>query len=265
MDYGLSEKETLVYLATLKLEVATAQEIAKIADVNRSSTYVVLETLTKKGLVGISDDNSVRRYVATSPEVLAQNAKNLASKQENIKEKIVDILPELKALHKDTRNRPRVKIFEGANGIMEALEDTLGCRERKIRIYSAIENVAKLLPRNYFVAYVTNRLKRKISMSGIHPDNETSRMLTKTEAIRIDKPLLIQDKRYKFPADLAIYDDKIGYMSGEGGGLAIIIESPAMAETMKNVFDLAWERAEDLVTRQSGAMRRSDNRTTKSK
>ncbi len=102
-------------------------------------------------------------------------------------------------------------------------------------------------------------------MYGIHPDNEISRMLMATEAIKIDKPLLISDKRYQFPADLAIYDDKVGYISAEGGGIAITIENAIMAETMKNIFDLAWEKARDLATSQPGTMRRKSNRLTEPK
>ncbi len=111
IDYGLSKKEALVYLATLELEVAPAQEIAKTANINRSSTYVVLESLKKKGLVGTSDDKNVRRYLAASPEVLLRNAGDHAKKQEETKNKIENILPELKALHKDTQKKPKIRIL----------------------------------------------------------------------------------------------------------------------------------------------------------
>ena len=68
VNFGLSEKEAKIYLALLELEMATVFEVAKQSGINRSSAYVVLEGLKKKGLVGISDDKKVRRYIAASPE-----------------------------------------------------------------------------------------------------------------------------------------------------------------------------------------------------
>ncbi len=70
IEFGLSEKEAKTYLALLELEVATVSEVSKTANINRSSAYVVLESLKKKGLAGISDDKNIRRYIAASPDLL---------------------------------------------------------------------------------------------------------------------------------------------------------------------------------------------------
>jgi sugar-specific transcriptional regulator TrmB len=98
-NFGLSEKEGKIYLALLELEMATVFEVAKVR-INRSSAYVVLEALKKKGLVGISDDKKVRKYIAASPETLLHSAKTAAQKQEALKDGIESIIPELKALYK---------------------------------------------------------------------------------------------------------------------------------------------------------------------
>ncbi len=79
-NFGLSEKEGKIYLALLELEMATVFEVAKQSGINRSSAYVVLEALKKKGLVGISDDKKVRKYIAASPETLLHSAKTAAQK-----------------------------------------------------------------------------------------------------------------------------------------------------------------------------------------
>ncbi len=48
---GLSQKEATVYVALLELGTASVQAIARRADLVRPTTYVILEALTKKGLV----------------------------------------------------------------------------------------------------------------------------------------------------------------------------------------------------------------------
>lgn len=41
LEYGLTDREAVVYLSLLELEVASANEIAKNAGIKRSSAYVV--------------------------------------------------------------------------------------------------------------------------------------------------------------------------------------------------------------------------------
>ncbi len=244
IEFGLSEKEAKVYLALLELEVAAVSEIAKTANINRSSTYVVLSSLKKKGLVGTSEDKKVQRYIATSPEMLFREAEEKSQKAENIKNKISDIVPELKALHKDTKHKPIVRVYEGKQGLINAFEDSLDNKEKIMRVYSSVEGVFKLLP-EYFPNYVQRRIKLGIKMYGIHPNGKIEQHLIKISP-KFDEPMLIPPKKYKFPADLAIWDDKIGYMSSEKGCSTILIESKEMADVMKNIFDLAYEEAKGL-------------------
>src|SRR5690606_15162601 len=107
LEFGLNEKETKVYLSLLELEIASAQEIAKTANLNRSSVYVTLESLKQKGLIGISDDKKVLQYLASSPDILMSMAQDRSEKENSIKNKLNEILPNLKALHKDTKAKPK--------------------------------------------------------------------------------------------------------------------------------------------------------------
>lgn len=243
LGFGLSEKEARLYLCLLHGDVMTVNEISKSSGVNRSSAYVVLEILKKKGLVGVSDDKKIRRYVAASPEILFYAAKKAAIEQENIKTEIEAILPELKAMHKYGKEKLLVKVFEGPNGLLNALEDSLDCREKMIRFLSSLDRTSKLLPAGYFLSYSKRRKQKGIKTRGIHPANELTIQLRKSNQTKFDHPVLIPIDRYKASADVAIYDDKVGYISAEKNGFAVIIESKEMAEAMKNIFDLAFEEA----------------------
>ncbi len=54
-EIGLNEKEAKVYIATLELGEGSASEIAKKSEVNRATTYFILEKLIKMGLVSTSN------------------------------------------------------------------------------------------------------------------------------------------------------------------------------------------------------------------
>src|ERR1700689_5744541 len=76
-DIGLSEKEARVYLASLELGRTTAEKLAKHAKVNRSTTYVQIESLMKKGLMSTYEEDKKTYFAPESPELL----KRLLSKQ----------------------------------------------------------------------------------------------------------------------------------------------------------------------------------------
>ena len=64
---GLTKYESLVYIALLQVDSATATEIHEISGVPRASVYPVLDKLSKKQLVNIST-TSPKRFAATPPE-----------------------------------------------------------------------------------------------------------------------------------------------------------------------------------------------------
>lgn len=243
--FGLSEKGAKIYLALLELEAAKVSEVAKYSKVNRSSTYVVLEILRKRGLVGVADDKKIRRYIAASPETLLRTASTLANRQQKIKKDLESAMPQLKALSRDIKRRPIVQVFEGKEGLVNSFEDSLTCKEKLMRVSSSVGNITKLLP-EYFMDYLERRKKRGIKMHGIHPANKIATKLVRLDTIKFDTPILIPKSKYKIPADIAIYDDKISYMTAADGGFAIIIQNKELAEVMKNIFDMAYEEAKRL-------------------
>lgn len=49
-------------------------------------------------------------------------------------------------------------------------------------------------------------------MHGIHPYDKKHVNLTKRVNNKLDTSLMIPNHKFKFPADFAVYDDKISYM-----------------------------------------------------
>ncbi len=243
-DFGLSEKESKVYLALLELEVATVSETAKTANINRSSTYVVLSSLKKKGLVSVSEDKKVQRYIATTPEMFLRQAEEISEKSENIKNKISDIIPELKALHKDTKHKPIVKVYEGIRGIKEIYWDIIYTKGAKdLRTFSDPTTMFKMFPD--FTEQVLKRVKMGIKMYAVCPLTKNVLELSKN-APSSDEIIVIPRNKFRgLNNNIAIYGNKIALASPKEE-FGIIIENKEIAEAMKNIFDLAFQEAKRL-------------------
>jgi HTH-type transcriptional regulator, sugar sensing transcriptional regulator len=244
INFGLSEKEAKIYLALLELETATVFEVAKQSGINRSSAYVVLETLKKKGFVGISDDKKVRQYIAASPETLLHAARATAKKHEDTKTGIEAIIPELKALHKSTKHRPIVKVFEGENGAKEVYWHVFSTNTKELRVFANPANIFKRFPD--FMEYDNERSKRGIKMYAIHP--ATKEILDVYKHNKPAKPfeaVFIPEEKFNFPTDMGIFADKVAFVSPKEN-FGIIIENKEISDMLKNTFDLAWEEAKRL-------------------
>ena len=69
-EVGLNDKEAIIYFELLKEKIANASKLAKLTKINRTTVYLELENLTRKGLVSYVIKNSKRYYQAALPEKL---------------------------------------------------------------------------------------------------------------------------------------------------------------------------------------------------
>jgi HTH-type transcriptional regulator, sugar sensing transcriptional regulator len=239
---GLTEKEARIYLSLLELEVATANEVAEKAGVNRSSTYVVLDSLLEKGLVSFSDGEEVRRYVASSPSVLADKATEAAERQTKIKMDLLEILPELKSLYKEIKYRPKIRIFEGKEGLVSGMNETLESNEKFLRAFTSGDKILSLIP-GYMLLWSKKLLQRKINVRGIYVENFATRTLV-SMSLGAGKSVFVPKKDFPFPIDVLIWDSKVGYLiTDKAKTTTIIIENDEVAQVMKGLFDMAFEHA----------------------
>jgi len=252
IDFGLSEKEAKVYVATLELETASANEIAKKSGVNRSSTYVVIESLKKQGLVSVTENKGkiVKQYTATPPEMLLNLAKKRAEKQERIRKMIEELVPSLEALHKDTKHKPKVFVYEGAENVKASYYELSSLNFKDIwRTYEDLAEIDKYLP-GFLDKDTIERKKDEVKLCGINPDTKENReiMEINKDTQYNDVNLLIPKNKFRSVSQLinfAVRGDEIIFSSLRQS-FSIVIKHQEIADTLKNIFDLAWKEAERI-------------------
>ncbi len=103
-DFGLNSYEAKIWTALLSRGVSTAGELSDIANVPRSRSYDILESLEKKGFIIMKIGKPIK-YIAVPPEEVLERVKKQikeeAKRQEERLEELkkTDILEELKLLH----------------------------------------------------------------------------------------------------------------------------------------------------------------------
>src|SRR5262245_19671921 len=111
---GLSEKQAKVYVAALFLGPAPVQRIAEQSEVNRATTYVILDELAAMGLVSTSVEGKKTVFVAEPPEAieryLTSIEKEVVERKENLKKSLSD-LKDVSRVEVD--DAPVVRFFKG--------------------------------------------------------------------------------------------------------------------------------------------------------
>ncbi len=247
--FALNLYEVKIWAALLSRGVATAGELSDIANVPRSRSYDVLESLERKGFVIMKLGKPIK-YIAVPPtEVLERVKKNLKEESEDrIKRledlKSTDVLGELDVLHKQG-----VDLVEPA--------DLSGSLRGRHNLYSHLETTIKNAQKSVTIMTTSQGLMRKVE--GLRPVFE--RLKKKGVKVRIAAPLTKDTKsavnEVSKVAEVRNADSKARFCIVDGKELIFMImddqevhptydvgiwvNTPFFANALEGMFNIAWK------------------------
>lgn len=236
---GFSDKKAELYKALMSMGRGTAAELAVTARVKRTTAYDILEELTVDSLASMTFIGNKRVFVAEPPE----NLQKLVERQIHV---IDRLMPGLKELFHQHGQRPRVRYFEGYEGIRHVHEELLKTRGGEYFYFGSITGFVDALGKDYLASFVSRRINRRIWSNAI-----------RIRTHEIDSPYMTPgDENYRrvrylshsLPdsvANLTLFDGKIAICSTSQENYGMIIESREMYAILKLVWDCMWEAAEE--------------------
>lgn len=239
LEIGFAEKEASVYLALLEAGQSTVSYIARKAGINRTTGYDILEMLSGKGLVSVIGQGNIRQYAAEDPRKIIQYSENRLRQAQTELEASKKLLPELKSIFNKTE-KPKVKFYEGLNGIREVYEDTLTANKKLVG-YACAETLLEAMP-DFPEDYIKRRVAKGIHARGVLPDTPAMRKFTNRDKEQLRESRLVPADKLNLDIEINIYDNKVMMVSFKEE-LGIIIESQKIADAQKQIFELAWEAA----------------------
>lgn len=245
IQFGLEGKRATVYLSLLQIGQAPVQHLARTAGVKRTTAYSILNTLEEEGLVSRTAVGKKQFFVAEDPEKMKTLLKH--------KEKALnEILPELRSLYNLLPNKPRVRFYEGTEGIMTMFEDTLLEKPKEILAFTSLDDVTTILPNHYVHGYISRKEELQIPTRAIATDTPAARRYTTAyytskgvNEFIVPKFRFVPREKFIFKNEINIYNNKVAIMSLKTEELVgVMIESQVVADTQRAIFELAWEGAE---------------------
>jgi sugar-specific transcriptional regulator TrmB len=234
---GYDKEDVQLYLAGLELGSAPASEYAQKTALNRVTTYNYLERLLKRGLFTAVQRSRSKWYAPVAPESLAVEARK------NV-EALERVLPELRSFQGTAHRKPEVRFYAGWEGVLRVYQDTLTAGEEILNFANSA--LVRRYWANYDEEYVAERVRRGIHLRGIAPNDETGRRVHGDDRAALREIRLVPAKDFDFNNEINIYGSKVAITSfGDDPQhlFGVIIESKEVADTQKQIFEMAWRYA----------------------
>ncbi len=246
---GLSDNESKVYLALLELGSSTAQQVAEKSEVNRPTTYVQLESLMKKGLVTSFEKSPNNKkykpktfFRAEDPEYLQKLIEKEKAQIGERTRELAAALPELGRLFVSSGERPRVRFFDGVEGLKTMDEEFLKVKNKFLEGVTSIDDVQKVFPPDAD-NYTQRRIKKGIRARSIYT-SKNGPVLKGTDAQMLRESRYMPPEKFPFACDITVYDNSVAIASLRDKIFGIVIESKEIANSIRSLISLAWEAAE---------------------
>lgn len=244
---GFSDKETKVYLAALELGPSSAQILSEKAGVNRATTYVMIESLTSRGLISSFKKGKKTLFLAESPEHLKHFVERELDSAKLKKDLVTDLIPQLGSLIFSVKEKPQITMYEGLQGLKEIHQDilTFGKKVKMIDNIAAIGDIRDQLSTKDLEVHWDEMASHEIKVRALYTKNGEDERVPKRFR-HLWQERRISDKKFPFHGEIVIYGDRVAALAFKGKIVGAVIESAEIAQTLRVLFELAWIGSKEL-------------------
>lgn len=239
---GLSDKEAKLYLTSLQRGPETAPTLAKLSDIVRPTAYVIIDSLVKKGLMSTAEKGKKMYYVAESPNHLLTLVRLQKNELDEKEREIIKLIPELESLANVKGEKPKVRIFEGKEGLDAMKEILLKLKTKEIRVFSPIDELFGLFTEKAHTETLTRRRVERGIKSRVIYTSKRGPVFKETDKLYNRESKFVAPKDFPFKSGIDIYDNNVTFNNFHGKIIGIVIEDEQIAATMKAIFDLLWKK-----------------------
>lgn len=237
---GLHPTLARTYLVLIDQEEVTASHLAKLTGESRTNTYKLLDELISLGLATKKDIRKKLHYKASNPVQLLSLANERLDKLTKIQTQMQSAVPQLIQQYYIKHERPGIRFFEGKKGIEEIFR--LQIKEGKPIYFLRTRADIKFFGFNFMHKIRNLAPKAKIPRFAFTPDAiEAPTDLEKDRKEMLMERTWYKNEDYTAPVEWSVYGDKISIISFGNEAIGTVIESPQIAESLRQIFKLLDE------------------------
>lgn len=241
---GLTLSQARAYLLLVQRGKLTPAELIEETGESRTNAYMILDRLEKLRLAFKDEENKKLVYRPNSPIGLQQLAERQRAKAFQLEMKINEAMPELLDYYHSLRSQPGVRFLQGRKALLEVYKDHLDAGT-DVQIFRTPAD------EDYFgedlYNYMKQRAEKGIKAELISPYFPGMEAYSKENDAELNREVTwTPPETYTAPVEITIYDSKVSITSFGEEAIATIIESPQIADSLRQIFNLAKEGARYL-------------------
>lgn len=257
-DFGLNTYESKLWTALLSRGISTAGELSDIANVPRSRSYDVLESLEKKGFIIMKLGKPIK-YVAVQPSEVLERVKKKVIIDAEGKTKVLDklkgseILNELNLLHAQGVELVEPTDLSGAlkgrSNLYNHLESMIKSAESSVDIMTTAEGLLRKVDtlKSLMQKAKERKVKIRIAAPLTKETEKAFRELKGVAELRNASEIkarfcLVDGKQITF----MLLDDSEVHPTYDSG---VWVNTPFFASALKQMFETEWNKMKPLETK----------------
>ena len=234
--YGLNEKQAKLYLACLKHDLATVQDLSEKSGLKRTTIYSLIESLEKLDLIHVIKKKKKTYIEAQPPEILIEALGNR-------KEKLERALPYFEEIKKQPDHHPKFILYRGNEGFKNFWRDILHSSEKEWLIMTSGKEFLSFVSESYVVSrFIKEKKKRDIKSRQIISDSRYAREIVKKDKEENRESRIVSHK-YPLASMEIVYGNKVAIISSCCENLLIVIESEDISRSHRSYFEMLWDFA----------------------
>ncbi len=245
---GLTQKESRLYEILLSEGELPISSLITKTKYKRATVYKSLYALEAKGIVTRKTVHKKLHFRPESPIVLSQLSTQRLQEIEDARTDLATLMPTLTQQYITSVEKPIVTTVQGVEGLKRIYEDTL--KERQ-PIYAALTtaDVDSELFNWVTKVYTKKRIAAKIPVQVIVSTGGWAQEYVKRNIEELRETRLVSAELFPFQHEVDIYGDKVAFIDfrKDGSLIGVIIHHPAIAKTMKALWDMAWRMSQEEI------------------
>ena len=233
---GLTAPQAKAYIALVQNGPSAPPAIAGMINETRSNTYKILDKLVGLGLARKEDHDKKLRYRIENPaalDALARQARDHALSQEK---RVRDAMPSLLNFFYTYSEQPGVRFFQGKEGIRQIFEDMLRTRQDIYLLRSPAD--VRFFDEQFFERFRKKRAELGITTYALTPQVVSAIHNEEVDKLNKFKRTWLPSEDYTANVEWDVYGNKVAFISYGQEAIGMIIESPQIAESFRQIFNL---------------------------
>ncbi|MCG2686574.1 hypothetical protein L6278_00375 [Candidatus Parcubacteria bacterium] len=240
----LSKKAQEIYELMLTKGPITATMLSQELNMPRSTVYFDLGGLQSLKLISMTGSHKKRKFVIENPNTLLEILDNKSQVIKDLIPLTEKTVVELQNKISQSRwNIPDIKFFTGKEGVKKVLESTNSAKTKQVFGIVHAFDIYNILGEKYLKKLVNERVKRKIKVKNIWPIGEIPEFMSEhSEQLR---DIRFSKEQISLPSTILTFDNKVIIITSTEELFSIEITSKDLAQAIRILFEIMWERAEE--------------------